>query len=148
MHLSQILTPDRTLAGVTGESKKRLLEFFSTFITQKFPELDSEEVFEQLLAREKLGSTGIGEGVALPHCRISSTEQAIGTFIRLKDRIDFDALDSQPVDLIFLLLVPENANEEHLQALALLAGRFSEESFRQQLRKTNEPEQLYQLIVN
>lgn len=146
MQINEILTPKRTLYGVPGGSKKRVLEYFSKFIAQEYPKLDAEEVFTKLIARERLGSTGIGDGIALPHCRISKCTEAVGTFIRLKDKIDFDALDGQPVDLIFLLLVPEEANEAHLQTLALLAERFSDEELRKELRKTDQPEQLYQLI--
>lgn len=146
MQINEILTPERTLIGVPGGSKKRVLEYFSKFIAQQNPELDAEEVFTKLIARERLGSTGIGDGIALPHCRISKCTEAVGTFIQLKDKIDFDAIDGQPVDLIFLLLVPEEANEVHLQTLALLAERFSNEELRKELRKSDQPEQLYQLL--
>lgn len=148
MQIKNILTLERTLFGVPGGSKKRVLEYFSKFIAQQIPQLDAEEVFSRLIARERLGSTGIGEGVALPHCRISHCNEAIGTFIRLRDKIDFDAIDGQQVDLIFLLLVPEEANEVHLQTLALLAERFANEELRRELRKTDQPEQLYQLITS
>lgn len=148
MQIKNILTLERTLFGVPGGSKKRVLEYFSKFIAQQIPQLDAEEVFSRLIARERLGSTGIGEGVALPHCRISHCNEAIGTFIRLRDKIDFDAIDGQQVDLIFLLLVPEEANEVHLQTLALLAERFADEELRRELRKTDQPEQLYQLITS
>lgn len=148
MQINEILTLERTLFGVPGGSKKRVLEYFSKFIAQQIPQLDAEEVFSRLIARERLGSTGIGQGVALPHCRISHCKEAVGTFIRLRDKIDFDAIDGQPVDLVFLLLVPEEANEVHLQTLALLAERFSDEELRKELRKTDQTEQLYQLIAN
>ncbi|MBE0505330.1 MAG: PTS IIA-like nitrogen regulatory protein PtsN [Marinospirillum sp.] len=148
MQINEILTLERTLFGVPGGSKKRVLEYFSKFIAQQIPQLDAEEVFSRLIARERLGSTGIGQGVALPHCRISHCKEAVGTFIRLRDKIDFDAIDGQPVDLIFLLLVPEEANEAHLQTLALLAERFSNETLRKELRKTDQPKQLYQLIAS
>ncbi|SFC03846.1 PTS IIA-like nitrogen-regulatory protein PtsN [Marinospirillum celere] len=147
MQINEILTLERTLYGVPGGSKKRVLEYFSKFIAQQIPALDSEEVFSRLIAREKLGSTGIGEGVALPHCRISHCKEAIGTFIRLRDKIDFDAIDGQPVDLIFLLLVPEEANEAHLQTLANLAETFAQDDVRKSLRKTDQPEELYQLLT-
>ncbi|WP_114418517.1 PTS IIA-like nitrogen regulatory protein PtsN [Marinospirillum perlucidum] len=147
MQINEILTLERTLFGVPGGSKKRVLEYFSKFIAQQIPALDSEEVFSRLIAREKLGSTGIGEGVALPHCRISHCKDAIGTFIRLRDKIDFDAIDGQPVDLIFLLLVPEDANEAHLQTLANLAETFAQDDLRKALRKTDQPEQLYRLLT-
>lgn len=147
MQINEILTLERTLFGVPGGSKKRVLEYFSKFIAQQIPALDNEEVFSRLIAREKLGSTGIGEGVALPHCRISHCKEAIGTFIRLRDKIDFDAIDGQPVDLIFLLLVPEDANEAHLQTLANLAETFAQDELRKALRKTDQPQGLYELLT-
>ncbi|WP_404419819.1 PTS IIA-like nitrogen regulatory protein PtsN [Marinospirillum sp.] len=147
MQINEILTLERTLFGVPGGSKKRVLEYFSKFIAQQIPALDSEEVFSRLIAREKLGSTGIGEGVALPHCRISHCKEAIGTFIRLRDKIDFDAIDGQPVDLIFLLLVPEDANEAHLQTLANLAETFAQDDLRKALRKSDQPEKLHELLT-
>lgn len=148
MQINEILTLERTLYGVPGGSKKRVLEYFSKFIAQQIPALDNEEVFSKLIAREKLGSTGIGEGVALPHCRISHCKEAVGTFIRLRDKIDFDAIDGQPVDLIFLLLVPVDANEAHLQTLANLAETFAQDELRKKLRKTDQPQQLYQLLAS
>ncbi|WP_416885000.1 PTS IIA-like nitrogen regulatory protein PtsN [Marinospirillum sp.] len=148
MPLNDILTLERTLAGVPGGSKKRVLEYFSRFIAQQIPQLDAEEVFSSLIARERLGSTGIGQGIALPHCRMRHCSEAVGTFIRLRDKIDFDALDGQPVDLIFVLLVPEEANEAHLQTLAELAQKFSDEDLRKALRKTDVAEQLHQLITS
>jgi PTS system nitrogen regulatory IIA component len=145
MSLNSVLTPLRTLDGVPGGSKKRLLEFFSKFISQQIPSLESTEVFDKLIARERLGSTGIGEGIAVPHCRISNCTESIGTFIRLKDKIDFDAIDGKPVDMLFVLLVPEEATDEHLQLLSSLAEKFSDPEFCRSLRTSPNSEGLYQL---
>lgn len=147
MQITDILTPERTLFGVSGGSKKRVLEYFSKFIAQQIPSLDGDEVFTRLVAREKLGSTGIGQGVALPHCRISHCDQPVGTLIKLRDRIDFDALDGQPVDLMFMLLVPEDASEMHLQTLAMLAERFADEGLRRALRKADTPQLMYEILT-
>lgn len=147
MHINQLLTPERTLVGVPGGSKKRVLEYFSKFIAQQFPELNAEEVFNRLIARERLGSTSIGDGLAIPHCRLAQCDQPIGTFLQLKDKVDFDSLDSQPVDLVFLLLVPEEANEAHLQTLAILAETFVDETTRKDLRKAQTSAEAYQILV-
>ncbi|WP_028303243.1 PTS IIA-like nitrogen regulatory protein PtsN [Oceanospirillum maris] len=145
MLLNSVLTPLRTLDGVPGGSKKRLLEFFSKFISQQVPTLESIEVFDNLIARERLGSTGVGEGIAIPHCRVKNCSESIGTFIRLKDKIDFDAIDGRPVDLVFILLVPEEATDEHLQLLSSLAEKFSKPDFSRLLREAPDAESLYEL---
>ena len=145
MLLNSVLTPLRTLDGVPGGSKKRLLEFFSKFISQQIPTLESIEVFDNLIARERLGSTGVGEGIAIPHCRVKNCSESVGTFIRLKDKIDFDAIDGKPVDLLFILLVPEEATDEHLQLLSGLAEKFSDPDFCHQLREAPGSEALYTL---
>ncbi len=147
MSLNSVLTPLRTLDGVPGGSKKRLLEFFSKFISQQLPTLESTEVFDKLIARERLGSTGIGEGIAVPHCRISNCTESVGTFIRLKDKIDFDAIDGKPVDMLFVLLVPEEATDEHLQLLSSLAEKFSDPEFCRTLRTAPNSDALYQLWI-
>ncbi len=147
MLLNSVLTPPRTLDGVSGGSKKRLLEFFSKFISQQIPTLESTEVFDSLISRERLGSTGVGEGIAIPHCRVKNCSESIGTFIRLKDKIDFDAIDGRPVDLVFILLVPEEATDAHLQLLSGLAEKFSDPDFCRQLREAAGAENLYELWI-
>ena len=145
MLLNSVLTPLRTLDGVPGGSKKRLIEFFSKFISQQIPTLENLEVFDNLIARERLGSTGVGEGIAIPHCRVKNCSESIGTFIRLKDQIDFDAIDGRPVDLVFILLVPEEATDEHLNLLSRLAEKFSDPEFCRKLRNAPDSDALYQL---
>ncbi len=148
MTLESILPPERTLYGVTGGSKKRLLEFFSTFIAQNTPSLDSQEVFSRLIGRERLGSTGIGHGVAIPHARSPHCKVPVAGFMRLEDAIDFDAIDGEPVDLVFVLLVPEEADEAHLSLLAEVAGIMSQSSVRQQLRQVETQAALHDALVD
>ncbi|MBS1144703.1 MAG: ptsN [Proteobacteria bacterium] len=90
-------------------------------------------IFDSLFAREKLGSTGLGQGVAIPHGRIKGLKQAVGAFLRLATPVPFDSPDGRPVDLLFVLLVPEQATEQHLQILSELAQKFSDRTFREQL---------------
>lgn len=148
MKIHELLTPDCTLNGVQGTSKKHLLEFLSKFAQQQHPNLDAKNLLTKLLARENLGSTGVGDGVALPHCRIEGLTTSLGVFAKLKDKIDFEAIDNQPVDLVFLLLVPEEANQEHLNSLANLAEVFSQESLRKQLRQATTNTELFNLITS
>ena len=114
MQIDHILTPERTFAGVQGGSKKRVLELIGKLVAQH-TNLDPDAIYENLIARERLGSTGFGNGIAIPHCRLEDCHQAIGALLQLDGKIDFDALDGQPVDLIFVLLVPQEATEQHLQ---------------------------------
>jgi len=127
-------------------SKKRVLERVGELLATSAPNLSPEEIFEQLLERERLGSTGLGHGVALPHARLKGINQACGVLVRLEAGVDYDAIDGQPVDLVFGLLVPHDATQEHLQLLAKLAALFSKESFRNQLREVKDCEEVMTLI--
>ena len=147
MNLSIILSPGRTLCDAPGISKKRTLENIAEFICKDIPSLNANELFESFIARERLGSTGLGHGIAIPHCRIKSCETIIGSLIKLDQAIDFDAIDGEPVDLLFVLLVPAEATDEHLKVLATLAQMFSDVDFCQQLRNANDDDSLYQLAI-
>ena len=111
-------------------------------------DIDPLEIFQLLTDREKLGSTSLGHGVALPHTRTTLTEHAIGVFLKLKKGIDFDSPDNQPTDLIFALMVPEHYTDEHLKILANLASLFSNEDFCQKLRALNTEQELYNNLTN
>ena len=125
-----------------ASSKKRVLEQAARQLAGSAEEPDAEQIFERLLERERLGSTGLAGGVALPHARMPGLEESRGAFLQLANAVEFDALDGSPVDLVFALLVPENANEEHLQLLARLAAMFNEEELRERLRKAGTDEAL------
>lgn len=148
MQLESILTPQRTLCGAPGGSKKRIFESVADFISNNVNSLDSNELFYALNAREKLGSTGIGHGIAIPHCRTKNCPTTTGALIKLQQAIEFDAIDDLPVDLLFVLLVPEEATDEHLQILSTLAGLFNQTAFCEQLRKANSNEELYQAAIS
>lgn len=146
MLVHELLTPSSTLCNLEGGSKKRTLETVSKLISENQSDMDRTCVFNGLHGREKLGSTGIGDGIAIPHCRLEECKDATGFLIKLESPIDFDAIDRKPVDLIFALVVPEDATSEHLQTLAAIAELFSNEDVREQLRATESNEQLYQTI--
>ena len=146
MLVHELLTPSSTLCNLEGGSKKRTLETVSKLISENQSDMDRTCVFNGLHGREKLGSTGIGDGIAIPHCRLAECKGATGFLIKLESPIDFDAIDRKPVDLIFALVVPEDATSEHLQTLAAIAELFSNEDVREQLRATESNEQLYQTI--
>lgn len=137
---SNILQSSNVSVGDPASSKKRVLEQAARLLAADTEEPSAEQIFERLLERERLGSTGLAGGVALPHARMPGLSESRGAFLRLTEAIDFDALDGQPVDLVFALLVPEEANEEHLQLLASLAAMFNNESLRNQLRQADTEE--------
>ena len=147
MQIDHILTPERTFSGVQGGSKKRVLELIGKLVAQQ-TNLDPDAIYENLIAREKLGSTGFGNGIAIPHCRLEDCHQAIGALLQLDGKIDFDALDGQPVDLIFVLLVPQEATEQHLQILKMLAGKLDRADLRDALRAAPDADALYRVMVN
>ena len=148
MLIHETLLRERTFHDVPGNSKKRVLENASELIAGTVETLEAEEIFAGLIGRERLGSTGLGDGVAIPHCRLENCQSVVGTLVKLPEPIDYDSIDGNPVDLLFLLLVPTEATEEHLQTLASLAELFSQEAFRQSLRETTDAESLYRAFVN
>lgn len=143
IQINSILTPGRTLCDAPGNSKKRVIENVAAFICKDIPFLNTNELFDKLITREKLGSTGLGHGIAIPHCRVQNCTSIIGTLVKLENAIDFEAIDDESVDLLFILLVPEQAHEEHLQVLATLAEKFSDKDFCDRLRSTTNSESLY-----
>ncbi len=147
MNLAQFLTPERTRCGAHTTSKKRVLEEIAQFISGDVAALNADELFAQLLSRERLGSTGLGHGVAIPHCRLSNCSAIVGALISLDEAIDFEAVDDEPVDLLFALVVPEEATDEHLQALSAVAELFNKPEFRQRLRSAQSGEELYRLAT-
>ena len=145
--LAQLLTPGRTLCRAPGVSKKRLFETIALLICEDQQALQHTEVFNQLIAREKLGSTGLGQGIAVPHCRVDSCTRPLGCLVTLAEPIDFDAPDDAPVDLLFALLVPTEAQQQHLDILASIAGLFQQPAFCAQLRATGDAGTLYSIAT-
>lgn len=151
--LGELLPLDRVQVDSEASSKKRALEVASEcMLLGGTPlvegELKASTIFDAFLTRERLGSTGLGHGVAIPHGRVPGNERTLAAFVRLEHGVDFDASDQQPVDLIFALLVPENSTEIHLQTLATLARLFSDEAFCQQLRAAPSAGAVHQLLVS
>ena len=147
MHISDILTSERIQCDVNLSSKKAVLETLSGIIAGASSNLTGQDVFNSLLSRERLGGTGLGNGIALPHGRLKNGLTTIAAFIKLKQGVDYDASDHQPVDLIFALVVPEHSTEEHLQVLAQLAGMFNQPEFLIQLRREDSNEAIYRLLT-
>jgi PTS system nitrogen regulatory IIA component len=145
---SDLLSPGRILAGVRINSKKRLLELISTTMAKINKDLSSREIFESLCAREHLGSTALGNGVAIPHGRISSTKGVEALFIQLVKPLPFDADDGKPVDLLFALVVPQHCTDDHSKLLSSIAERFSDPQLQEQLRNSEDANAIFHLLYN
>jgi PTS system nitrogen regulatory IIA component len=147
--IERLIRPEHVAYDVQASSKKRALEMLGDLLARDEPQLTPAEIFESLLARERLGGTGLGKGVAIPHGRIKGGDKPVAGFMRLRQAIDFDAVDKQPVDLLFALVVPDGddeINEEHLQLLAELAEMLSEDQFREKLRHAATRDELLETI--
>lgn len=143
MTLATILSAELTFCNVQGGSKKKLLETSAELIAGKVEGLTANQIFDALIAREQLGSTGLGDGIAIPHCRIPRLQRTIGCLVKVKQPVDFDAIDDKPVDLLCFLLVPENTLEGHLETLRTLAEHFTNPVFCTRLRAAESDEELY-----
>ena len=148
MKLNAILSADRVVSGISVTSKKKALEELSKLLGKGAGELSATDIFNGLTAREKLGSTGLGHGVAIPHGRMAGVGNSVGAFLRLKHPVDYDAHDGQAVDLVFGLVVPVAATEEHLKHLAAIAEKFSEEEFCKKVRAAKDDKALHGLLVS
>lgn len=143
---SELLIPARARCQVEIASKKRTLELLSELIAEGSEELTARDVLNCLVSREKLGSTGLGHGVAIPHGRMPQVRSALGAALTLKGGVDFDAPDGEPVDLVVGLIVPEESTEEHLHILARLAEVFSDSEAVRSVREAATPEELSTLL--
>lgn len=146
MRIFDLISSNRIAGCLQSTSKTHVFEQISRLLADSAPNLTETAIFDSLVSREQLGSTALGHGVAIPHGRLPGLTHPIGAFARLQHGIDFDSPDNGPVDLIFVLLVPEESTEEHLQLLAQLAEMFSDRLFCTRLRQTTENGDLLALI--
>ena len=147
MEIRTLLTPDCTQCAVQGTSKKRILEVISQIASDHLPHIDQAEILSSLLCREKLGSTGIGKGIAIPHGRLPGLDAPVGIFITCKPAIQFDAIDDKPVDIFFSILVPEEQANGHLQTLATIAGKLNDKDTVRNIRAASGSQQLFEAIA-
>lgn len=146
MELSEILGVEAVRAPLKATSKKRLLQDLADLAATVYG-LSAETIYRALLEREALGPTGVGRGVAIPHARFAGVDRVVGLFARLEKPVDFEAIDRQPVDLVFALFAPENAGAEHLKALARVSRTLRSESVCAKLRSTHDPSALYAILT-
>ena len=143
--IAPLVTPDTTLLDISFTSKKKLFEHAADLFAQTYG-LKASDIFTSLFERERLGSTALGHGIAIPHGRIKGLKDACGAFYRLENPLEFDAPDNQPVSLCFILLVPKDANEQHLQILGELAQLFGDEAMRAKMLDAATPTDLLALL--
>ena len=144
--VGRLLSPSHVLVDLQASSKKRLFEQ-AGLLFENHDGIARSQVFDSLFARERLGSTGLGQGVAIPHGRIKGLKEAVGAFIRVAQPVPFDAPDGAPVMLAFILLVPEKATEKHLQILSELAQMFSDRTLREAMLAAKDAAELHQLVT-
>lgn len=147
IHIKDILTLNRTLYRVSVNSKKKAFEIIAESLAESVPSLSANVIFDKLIERERLGSTSIGHGVAIPHARLEEIDKPLGCFLFLKEGIDFDAEEHAQINMIFTLVVPKEAIDEHLELLSTLAYIFSQESFRKDLLQASSKEDLYSRLI-
>ncbi|MFB3091009.1 MAG: PTS IIA-like nitrogen regulatory protein PtsN [Gammaproteobacteria bacterium] len=147
MQISEILSSDSILRRQAFTSKKTALEELSKLLANTDPSIRYIEVFDCLVAREKLGSTGLGKGIAIPHARLKGGKKTIAAFIQLQHGINYDAIDEAPVDILFALLVPEDSTDEHLKILSHLAEMFSNSETLEQLRSETSVDGIYKILT-
>ena len=147
MTISALLSPQRIFLDTEISSKKKLLQLIANIVADQ-TRLSESSIYNNLLNRERLGSTGLGHGFAVPHARLENLDKTIGCLFRLKEPVNFEAPDNQPVDLVFTIVIPEEATEEHLLILSALAQLFSEADIRQSIRDAADKEEIEQIILS
>ena len=147
MNISDLLAPEAVIAALKVQNKKQLLQELAAraALQTRLPE---KRIFETLIERERLGTTGVGQGIAIPHGRMAGVTKITGVFARLESAIDYEAVDSQPVDLVFMLLAPENAGADHLKALARVSRLLRNQVACEKLRTAGTPEAIYAVLTD
>jgi PTS system nitrogen regulatory IIA component len=146
MNIADLLAPDAVVPALKAQSKKQLLQELAAR-AHGLTRLSERRIFETLVERERLGTTGVGAGIAIPHGRMTEAKAITGIFARLEHAIDYEAVDSQPVDLVFMLLAPENAGADHLKALARVSRLLRDKSVCEKLRTAKSAEALYAILT-
>jgi nitrogen PTS system EIIA component len=146
MPLSDLLAPKAVVSALKASDKKEAIQGLAARLGAAIRR-DPNEIFEVLLQRERLGSTGIGGGVAIPHAKLPKLEKLVGVFARLEKPIDFDALDGEPVDLVFVLLAPEQAGADHLKALARIARLLRDPKVAEKLRGVANSDEMFAVLT-
>ena len=145
MTISALLSPQRIFLDTEISSKKKLLELIANIVADQ-TQMPESAIYSNLLNRERLGSTGLGHGFAVPHARVENLDKTIGCLFRLKEPVNFESPDNQPVDLVFTIIIPQEATEEHLMILSSLASIFSQTDVCEAIRGATSRDEIAQII--
>ena len=148
MSLQEIIKPDGVLCNASARSKKHCLEILAELLIRNSPDLASDEIFECLISRERLGCTSLDKGAAFPHCRVSGIEESVAVLIKLSEPVEFDSPDGEPVDIVLGMMVPENIDDTHRAEIKLIADVLSDQDLRERLREVNSSSDLYDALIN
>ena len=147
MTISALLSPQRIFLDTEISSKKKLLELIANIVADQ-TQMPESAIYNNLLNRERLGSTGLGHGFAVPHARVENLDKTIGCLFRLKEPVNFESPDNQPVDLVFTIIIPQEATEEHLIILSSLAKLFSQSEVRDAIHNATSKDEIAQIILS
>lgn len=147
MFLEDLIKPDSVLCNAHARSKKHCLEILSELLVRSDPEIPNEEIFDSLISRERLGCTGLTQGVAFPHCRVPGLARSVGALLKLSEPVDFDSADGEPVDLVFGLMVPTEVDEQLQADIAELTTLLNDPALRRRLRDAATSGELYAALI-
>lgn len=147
MLLEEIIKPDRVLCNAHARSKKHCLEILSELLVRPTPEIATDDIFERLIERERLGCTSLDQGVAFPHCRVDGIDENIAALIKLSEPVDFDSPDGEDVDLVFGMMVPTVINESHQANVSSIADLLGDRELRQNMREAKTSSELYDSLI-
>jgi PTS system nitrogen regulatory IIA component len=147
MSLQEIIKPDGVLCNATARSKKHCLEILSELLIRNHPDITSDDIFECLISRERLGCTGLDKGAAFPHCRVRGIDRSVAALIKLSEPVDFDSPDGEPVDIVVGMMVPTEVDDSHLADIKQVTEVLSDEALRARLREMNSSRDLYEALI-
>lgn len=148
MTLQEIIKPDGVLCNATARSKKHCLEILSELLVRAHADIASDDIFECLIDRERLGCTSLNRGAAFPHCRVRGIDQSVAVMIKLSEPVDFDSPDGEPVDLVIGMMVPEDVDDGHRADIKLVTDVLADEGLRARLREATSSKDLYAALIN
>jgi len=148
MSLQEIIKPDGVLCNASARSKKHCLEILSELLIRNNPDLVSDDIFECLISRERLGCTSLDRGAAFPHCRVEGIDKSVAVLIKLSEPVEFDSPDGEPVDIVLGMMVPENVDDSHRAAIKLVTDVLADQGLRARLREMNSSSDLYDALIS
>jgi PTS system nitrogen regulatory IIA component len=148
MSLQEIIKPDGVLCNATARSKKHCLEILSELLVRSYADIASDDIFECLISRERLGCTSLNRGAAFPHCRVKGIDKSVAVLIKLSEPVDFDSPDGEPVDLVFGMALPDEIDDSHRADIKLVTDVLGDEGLRARLREMSSSKDLYEALIN